>query len=110
MPNRQVLAVTFFLAGCGGATLEQLKGTAASALQCHEAQIDFHRVNQEIYFASGCDREANFVENCDRGLYKTNCRWDLQATVYPAGTAQKERDLAEERRNGKAPDRVTPGQ
>jgi hypothetical protein len=96
------------LAGCAGANLEQLKGTAASALECHEARITFRKVHEQIYFASGCEREASFVERCDDAVYRTHCRWELQTTVYPAGTAQRERDLAEERRHGNAPDPARP--
>lgn len=96
------------LVGCGGATLEQLKGTAASALNCHEARIAYHEINKQVYFVSGCEREATFVQSCQDNFYHQNCRWDLQATVYPVGTAQKERELAEERKHGNAPDPVPP--
>ena len=108
MTARQGGAILLLFAGCGGATLEQLKGPAASALSCHESRIAYQKIGKETYFVSGCGKEASFVEQCENNLYKENCRWTLQSTVYPAGTAQKERDLAEERAHGTAPDPTAP--
>ena len=104
MRKHFVLSFALTFSACGGASLNQLKTSAAFSLSCHEARIAFREISREVYFATGCDREARFVERCE-GSFRENCRWQLASTVYPAGTEQKERDLAEERRHGTAPDR-----
>jgi len=93
----------FFVAGCG-ASIDQLHTMSAAVLECHVSRMTYDEESSERYFVTGCGREATFLERCDRPIGGSNCRWELAATVYPQGTRDRERALAQERLHGTAPD------
>lgn len=104
--GRRLFFIFVIFSGLGacGASTEQLKATSAFALSCHESRITYEKVSSELVYASGCGSEATFVEYCEEPLERTHCRWQLSTGVQPAGTRDRERRLANERRFGTAHD------
>ncbi len=99
-----VLFAFILVASCGGATVDQLHTTSASSLECHESRMRYEQVSSEVWFVTGCGREATFVERCEATMPRQDCRWELSTGVRPAGTKANERALAAERKSGDAPD------
>ena len=68
--------------GCA-ATFEQLQARAALDLECQPAAISGRRVDDHTMVASGCGKQAIYVETCT-GDNHTGCTWLLNSTVKPA--------------------------
>ena len=76
------------LACSQSATHQQLVVRAASDLGCTQERIESHELDSRTVVASGCGREATYVEDCEtctNGLTKMNetcdCAWLLNGTV-----------------------------
>ena len=82
------------LLACGqSATGKQLAVRAVSDLGCENEQIQTYKLDSRTMVASGCGREATYVESCEtctNGLTKMNetcnCTWVLNGAVRSRST------------------------
>jgi hypothetical protein len=61
--KRWLMTASLMARGCG-ATFEQLQARAALDLECQPAAISAHSVEGQTRVASGCGKQAIYVETC----------------------------------------------
>jgi hypothetical protein len=80
--KRWLMTASLMAPGCG-ATFEQLQTRAALDLECQPAAISAQSVDAQTRVASGCGKQAIYVESCS-GNNHSDCTWILNSTVKPA--------------------------
>jgi hypothetical protein len=86
MTLQQLLAITFLMAAGCAATFEQLQARAAIDLDCRPEAITAQAVDAETRIASGCGKQAVYIESCMRGNH-SDCTWSLNSPVRTTGAA-----------------------
>jgi hypothetical protein len=83
MNTNRLLAITFVsVCGCG-ATFEQLQARAAVDFECHPAAISSQAIDGYTTLASGCGKQAVYVETCTSNNH-SGCTWMLNSPIKPA--------------------------
>jgi len=85
--KRWLMTASLMAPGCG-ATFEQLQARAALDLECQPAAISAQSVDGQTRVASGCGKQAIYVESCS-GHNHSDCTWMLNSTVKPAAAPSK---------------------
>ncbi len=80
MKNCRWFVFAALLAGGCGASLEQLQNRAAADFNCQPAAITARELDHETKIASGCGKEATYVESC-KGKKRSNCTWMLNSEI-----------------------------
>lgn len=64
--------------GCNVSNL-QLQTRAASDLKCERSAVTLHTIGEHTYAATGCGRQARYVEICEIASpalnVRSDCRW-----------------------------------
>jgi hypothetical protein len=87
--KRWLMTASLMAPGCG-ATFEQLQARAALDLECHPAAISAHSVDGQTRVASGCDKQAIYVETCS-GHNHSDCTWMLNSAGRGRAKRRKSR-------------------
>ncbi|HEY3255573.1 MAG TPA: hypothetical protein VGJ91_16560 [Polyangiaceae bacterium] len=83
MSLRSASAFLVLLAGCGGATEEQLRARAAFDLDCSESSLRVIEIDEQTSGVRGCGQRATYVQRCQ--AQKTDCTWVLNSKADASG-------------------------
>src|SRR5450432_4088226 len=87
--KRWLMTASLMAPGCG-ATFEQLQARAALDLECQPAAISAHSVDGQTRVASGCGKQAIYVETCS-GHNHSDCTWMLNSVGRGRAKRRKSR-------------------
>jgi hypothetical protein len=83
MKTKGLLTITLLLVSGCGATFEQLQARAAVDFGCHPAGISSQAIDGYTRIASGCGKQAVYVETCTSNNH-SGCTWMLNSPIKPA--------------------------